>query len=428
MVPPMPDVLATALALVDPLPPGERRSLLVRWADRLQLHAEELARAITTATRKPIRLARNEVERGLATIRGTAEAMDLLAPRSHSLDANGSAEIHRVPLGPVLAVTPFNFPLNLALHKLAPAIAAGCPVIWKPSPQAPGVAELALQHLLNADAPEGLVQIAQLDNDAVAALVRDERLAVLSFTGSAAVGHHLQKLATRAKVMLELGGNAAVILHQLDDPATVARQVALGACAHAGQVCISVQRIFIPTERPDWKQALVEAFRALPSGDPWNEATISGPLISAAAKERVSALLERYRAQGGTLLTGGGWDGLVLAPTLVDGLPAIAPGVYDTEAFAPLATIHEYGDVAGAIHLAELSPFGLQCGLYSHDEAVIQRAFAALNVGTLVVGNVPTRRDDRLPYGGMKDSGCGREGTFETVLDYTQAKVLWRTA
>jgi acyl-CoA reductase-like NAD-dependent aldehyde dehydrogenase len=326
----------------------------------------------------------------------------------------------------VLAVTPFNFPLNLALHKLAPALAAGCPVIWKPSPQAPGVAEFALELLTNADAPEGVVQLAHLTNDQVAALVQDERLAVLSFTGSQTVGHHLQQLATRAKVLLELGGNAAVILHELTDPAAVARQIALGACAHAGQVCISVQRIFVPVERPEWTAALIEAFRALPSGDPSLDSTLNGPVISEAAKDRINGLLARYAAQGGRTLCGGTWTGRVLAPTLIGNLPAIAPGVYDTEAFAPLATVHEYGDVDGAIHLAELTPFGLQGGLYTHDEAVIRKAFAAINVGTLVINDVPTRRDDRLPYGGMKNSGTGREGTLDTVLDYTQPKVLWR--
>src|ERR1043165_7077396 len=301
----MPDLLATAQALVDPLPIGERRSLLVRWADRIERHREALAKLLPATTGKPIRRRLGEVDRGITTIRGTAEAMDRLAPQAVSLDAAGAAEVHHVPLGPVLAVTPFNFPLNLALHKLAPAIAAGCPVIWKPSPQAPGVAELVLEHLANADAPEGLVQLAHLTNDQVATMVQDERLAVLSFTGSQTVGHHLQPPATRAKVLLELGGNAAVILHQLDDPAAVARQIALGACAHAGQVCISVQRIFVPADRPEWTTALVEAFRALPSGDPADETTLNGPVISDAAKERISALLARYAVQGGRTLCGG---------------------------------------------------------------------------------------------------------------------------
>jgi acyl-CoA reductase-like NAD-dependent aldehyde dehydrogenase len=424
----MVDLLATAEALVDPLPRGERQSLLVRWADRLQRQSEALAQLITRSTGKPIRLSRNEVERGIGTVRGTISAMERLRPESITLDTAGNAEIHHVPLGPVLAITPFNFPFNLALHKLAPAIAAGCPVIWKPSPQAPGVAEFALEQLKHADSPDGLVQIAHLSNDQVAAMVQDNRLAVLSFTGSQKVGHHLQRLTTRAKVMLELGGNAAVILHQLDDPVAVARQIALGACANSGQVCISVQRIFVPISRPEWITALIDAFNAIPSGDPFNDTTINGPVISEEAKTRIHDLLVRYRTQNGRILCGGMWSDRILAPTLIGDLPAIAPGVYDTEAFAPLASIHLYDDIDGAIHLAELTPFGLQCGLYTHDEAVIRKAFAAINVGTLVINDIPTRRDDRLPYGGMKDSGVGREGTLNTVLDYTQPKVLWHTA
>jgi acyl-CoA reductase-like NAD-dependent aldehyde dehydrogenase len=423
----MVDLLSTAEALVDPLPRGERQSLLVRWADRLQRQSEALAQLITRSTGKPISLSRAEVERGIGTVRGTVAAMDRLRPQSIALDAAGNAEIHHVPLGPVLAITPFNFPVNLALHKLAPAIAAGCPVIWKPSPQAPGVAEFVLEQLNHADAPDGLVQIAHLSNEQVGTMVQDERLAVLSFTGSQNVGHHLQHLTTRAKVLLELGGNAAVILHQLDDPAAAARQIALGACANAGQVCISVQRIFVPISRPEWITALVTAFNAIPSGDPFNDLTINGPVISEEAKSRINALLVRYRTQNGKILCGGTWNDRILAPTLIADLPAIAPGVYDTEAFAPLASIHLYDDVDGAIHLAELTPFGLQCGLYTHDETVIRKAFAAINVGTLVINDIPTRRDDRLPYGGMKNSGVGREGTFDTVLDYTQPKVLWRT-
>jgi acyl-CoA reductase-like NAD-dependent aldehyde dehydrogenase len=326
----------------------------------------------------------------------------------------------------VLAVTPFNFPLNLACHKLAPALAAGCPVIWKPSPQAPGVAEQALALLAQAGCPEGLVQLAHLTDEQVARLVADDRLALLSFTGSDAVGRHLQKLTGRARALLELGGNAAVILHQLDDVAAAARAVAIAAVANAGQSCVGVQRIFIPAEREDWAEALTSAFAAVPAGDPWDENVLCGPVISSRARARITALLERYRAQGGRLRCGGTWDGLVLAPTLVDGLAPSAPGVYDTEAFAPLATLHRYRELGEAIHGAELGPYGLQAGIFTRDEDAIRAAFTRLEVGTLVVNDVPSRRDDRLPFGGMKASGAGREGTLGSVLDYAQAKVLWR--
>ncbi len=422
----MTDLLATACALVDPLPAGERKSLLVRWADRMERSAEILAQTITGATRKPIRLARHEVKRAVAVVRSTADAMHLIEPQPHDLGDGGKAEIVRVALGPVLAVTPFNFPLNLACHKLAPALAGGCPVLWKPSPRAPGVAELALDLLLQAGCPEGLVQLAALGDDAVAALVADERLALLSFTGSDAVGRRLQRLATRARVVLELGGNAAVILHRTADIAAAARSIAFGACANAGQSCVSVQRILIPDGRDDWRDALCAAFAALPTGDPADEGILCGPVIDAAARTRIQGLLARYAAQGGRILTGGAWKDLTLAPTLIDGLPAWAPGVHDTEAFAPLATLHRYRDMAEAMHFAELTPYGLQAGLYTDDETAIRFAFSQLNVGALVINDVPTRRDDRLPFGGMKESGCGREGTFASVLDYTQPKVLWR--
>ncbi len=422
----MADLLATTQKYSEPLSLGERKNILSTWADNLERASDVIAQCITSSTQKPISLSRTEVERGIGTIRGTVQAMDRLQPTVISLDNAGRAEIHQVPLGPVLAITPFNFPLNLAVHKLAPAIAAGCPVIWKPSPQAPTVAELVLEELRKTDVPEQLVQLAHLSNEQVAAMVQDERLAVLSFTGSQQVGHYLQKITTRAKVLLELGGNAAVILHEVDDIIAVAKKIAVGACANAGQVCISVQRIFVPEHHPEWITALIDAFNAITSGDPHNDATINGPVISDDAKKRIDDLLVRYRTQNGRILCGGTWSHRVLAPTLIGDLPAIAPGIYDTEVFAPLATVHIYGDIDGAIHLAELTPFGLQCGLFTNDENVIRKAFAKINVGTLIINDIPTRRDDRLPYGGMKDSGVGREGTLATVLDYTQPKVLWR--
>jgi acyl-CoA reductase-like NAD-dependent aldehyde dehydrogenase len=421
----MSDPLALACTLVDPLPIGERRSVLARWADRIQMHAEAVAKLITGGTGKPIRLARNEVGRAVNVLRQTVDATALLEPRRVELGEQGRAEIHAVPLGPVLAVTPFNFPLNLALHKVAPAIAAGCPVLWKPSPQAPGVAEFALHLLHQAGADDGMVQVVNLDDDATAAIVADPRLGMLTFTGSAAVGRALQARVTRAKVILELGGNNAVILHDPVDIQAAARAVALGACANAGQVCISVQRIFVPEDREDVVAALDAAFRDLPTGDPWDDRTLCGPLVSDAARVRVQGVIDRYVAQGGRLRTGGTWDGRTLAPTLIDGLPAHAPGVCDAEVFAPIATIHRYRALTDALHQVELSPYGLQAGIYARRDEDIRLAFHLLQVGTLVVDDVPTRRDDRLPFGGMKDSGMGREGTLTGILDFTQPKVLW---
>ena len=299
-------------------------------------------------------------------------------------------------------------------------------MVWKPSPKAPGVAEAAVAELLHAGADGGEVQIAHLGDEEVADLAADPRLAVLSFTGSVAVGHALRSRATHARVVLELGGNAAAILHQVADRDAVARQVALGACAHAGQVCISVQRILTTGDHDAWRLALTAAFCALPAGDPWNERVLCGPVIDEGAKARIAAELDGIRARGGRILTGGTWDGLVLAPTLIDGLPPSDPAVRDRELFAPIAFLLPCRDLDDALTIADDTPFGLNAGIYAEDPTAIDNAFARLQVGTLVVNDVPSRRDDRLPYGGVKASGLGREGAFAALDAYTTDKVLWR--
>lgn len=422
----MTDLLASALAHQDFLPLGERAALLTRWADRLQRRTDDLARVITAATGKPVRLARGEVDRAVGTIRATALQASRLAPQQIDLGESGTALVHRLPVGPVLAITPFNFPLNLAVHKLAPALLAGCPVVWKPSPKAPGVAEAALMELMQAGADGGEVQIVDLTPAEITHLAADLRLGVLSFTGSVAVGHQLQAAVTTARVVLELGGNAAVILHQTPDMTAVANQVALGACAHAGQVCISIQRILTCSDHALWREALITAFAAVPTGDPWDERVLCGPVIDEAAQARITAELAGITARGGRILCGGTWQGRVLAPTLIEGLPASDPAVRDREQFAPLAFLLPCSGVDEALTLADDTPFGLNAGIYTRDESVVAKAFARLQVGTLVVGDIPARRDDRLPYGGMKASGTGREGALAAIDTYTVDKVLWR--
>ena len=419
----MADLLARALAHQDAAPLVERRDLLVRWGERIRRRSEDLAKTITAGTGKPLRLARIEVERAVAVVSGTASQWQRLLPAPALLDS-GRAEIHRAPIGPVLAVTPFNLPLTLAMHKLAPALLAGCPVLWKPSPKAPGVAELALDLYHQAGGEDGPLQVVQASHDEVAAWCTDRRLALLSFTGSVAVGRALQSRCS-GRTVLELGGNAAVILHHVTDVAACARAVAMGACAHAGQLCISVQRIFLPAGREDLRQALIEAFRAFPAGDPWDDRTLCGPVIDDAARTRISALLAGYADAGGRCLTGGTWEGRLLAPTLIEGVAANHPLVRASEAFAPLATLLTYTDLDQALDQVDDTPFGLQAGLYCQDETLVRRAFAKLEVGTLVINDVPTRRDDRLPYGGCRDSGNGREGVLTSLDDYTQPRVLW---
>ena len=425
----MNDHLAIAQAHVDFLPAGERAGLLTRWAERLRRDQEGLARAITTATAKPLRLARQEVERGVALLHATAEELPRLAPRSVNLGDGGTAQWHRLPAGPVLAITPFNFPLTLALHKIAPALLAGCPVLWKPSPKAPGVAEAVFAHLQHAGLDAGVVQLLSATNAQVLAMAADPRLAVLSFTGSPAVGRALQAVALRARVVLELGGNAAAIIHRSQQSADVARRIAQAACANAGQVCISVQRILIPANEPAWQRELIKAFNDVPTGDAWADTTLCGPLIDDAAVQRVRDELDGALARGGTILCGGtfsGSSGRTLAPTLIAGLPASDPAVRNREIFAPIAYLLPYATIDEALTIADDTPFGLNAGIFTDDEAVISAAFARIQVGTLVVNDVPTRRDDRLPYGGMKESGSGREGALVALDTYLHDRVLWR--
>ena len=398
-----------------------RAQALRAWADRLGVAAEDLARTITASTGKPIRLSRVEVARAAGTLRFTADQAGRLEPEVLALPGAGRAERHRVPVGPVLAITPFNFPLNLPMHKLAPALLAGCPVTWKPSPKAPGVAEAALA--LAGDLP---VRLWHGDNTEVAAALADPALAVVSFTGSAPVGHALQARTTRARVLLELGGTAAAIVHDPVDVAAAAQAIALGACAHAGQVCISVQRIFVPRSRADVVEALVRAFAAVTHGDPEDEAVWCGPVIDDGAVARIGEELAGLRARGGRFLTGGTWNGRVLAPTLVADLPPEDLASGQRELFAPIALLHRYDHLDEALAAADATPYGLQAGLWTQDEADIARAFARLHVGGLVINDVPTRRDDRLPYGGCRDSGNCREGALVAVDDFLTDKVLWR--
>jgi len=425
----MSDPWSIAQAHLDFLPAGERAGLLTRWAERLHRDQEGLARIITTATGKPLRLARLEVERGVALLHATAAELPRLAPQAVSLGDGGTTEWHRLPVGPVLAVTPFNFPLNLALHKIAPALLAGCPVVWVPSPKAAGVAEAMLAHLKHAGIDAGVVQLLNLTPAEITALAADPRIAVLSFTGSTTVGNALRAVATQARTVLELGGNAAVIVHQTNEHlnvAEIARRIAHGACAHAGQSCISVQRILVPAGEPVWRDALINAFTQIPTGDPWLDATLCGPLIDDAAVQRVRRELAAVVARGGTILTGGTFTGRILAPTLIADVPAADPAVRDTEVFAPIAYLLPYATIAEALTLADDTPFGLNAGIFTRDEAVIFAAFAQIHVGTLVINDVPTRRDDRLPYGGMKASGSGREGALVALDTYLSDKVLWR--
>jgi acyl-CoA reductase-like NAD-dependent aldehyde dehydrogenase len=333
----------------------------------------------------------------------------------------------RVPRGPVLAIGPFNFPLNLLAHKIAPALAVGAPVVVKPPPQAP-TAALLLGELLAKLAPprwpDGFFSILPCDNEIAERLVRDARFAVLSFTGSGPVGWRLKALAVRQHVVLELGGDAAVIVAEDADLEATARRIAWGAMAYAGQVCISVQRVIVQAGvYPAFAARLAEAVRAIPSGLANDARTLSGSVIDDRAAARIERTIEEAAKQG-TLLAGGpSRSQRLIAPTLLTDVPLTSPLATD-EVFGPVAAIWPYERFEDALELVNRSEYGLQAGLFTYD---LRRMFAAherLRVGGLIVNDIPTLRVDNYPYGGTKGSGLGREGGRSGVDEYTEPRVL----
>jgi acyl-CoA reductase-like NAD-dependent aldehyde dehydrogenase len=332
--------------------------------------------------------------------------------------------VRRFPVGPIAAITPFNFPLNLVAHKLAPALAVGCPVVLKPAPQTPFCALLLGKLILEAGWPASALSVLPLSNDDAALLLADERIKLLSFTGSAAVGWQLKANAGKKRVVLELGGNAAVIVHRDAALEEVIPRCVAAAFGYAGQSCISVQRILVHAGIFDeFAAQMVDAAKRLHVGDPSGQATDVGPLIRASDVERVGQWIKEAVEAGAKLLCGGQARASLLQPTL---LSATTPQmkVNCEEIFAPVATIEPYEDFDAALEQVNQSRYGLQAGLFTRDAALIFRAFERLDVGGLIVGDVPTFRADPMPYGGVKDSGLGREGIRYAMEEMTERKLL----
>jgi acyl-CoA reductase-like NAD-dependent aldehyde dehydrogenase len=325
----------------------------------------------------------------------------------------------------VLAITPFNFPLNLVAHKLAPAIAAGCPVVLKPASQTPGPALLLAAALDQAGLPKGALSVIPSRGSDAERLAADDRIAKLTFTGSMAVGWRLKELGWRRRVTLELGGNAAVIVEpDAGDLDAIARRIAGAAYGYAGQSCISVQRV-LAHERiyVDLRRALEEATRQLATGDPADEAVVCGPLIDAANAERVEQWIADGVAAGGRLLAGGRREGSIVRPALLEEVPHRCDIVSD-EVFGPAAVLDPYEDFSQALNLVNDSRYGLQAGVFTSDTSKIQEAWMKLDVGGIIHNDVPTWRADPMPYGGVKGSGVGREGPEWAVREMTEERLL----
>jgi glyceraldehyde-3-phosphate dehydrogenase (NADP+) len=329
-----------------------------------------------------------------------------------------------VPLGPVVGITPFNFPLMLVAHKVAPALAAGCPIVIRPASQTPVSSHRLARIVLDAGWPEDGIAVVPSSTQDARALVEDDRIKLLTFTGSPAVGWSLKGQAGRKRVTLELGGNAPVIVNHDADAALAAERIAWGATVQSGQSCISVQRVYV--HEALWDEvapAIVERMRALQAGDPLDPATDVGPLIDEAAAERVEEWVAEAVAGGAELLAGGTREGRLFQPTVLAGVRE-EMRVACQEVFAPLLGLFRFERVEDAIRAAGTSEFGLQAGLFTNDLRVVDLAFDELDVGGLMVNDVPTFRVDHMPYGGVKDSGFGREGLRYAIEEMTELKLI----
>lgn len=412
------------------LAPDARRDILQQCVKAFTKREQELAQVLCAEAGKPITAARTEVSRLIDTFRVAAEEATRVTGRMLELrigpgtrDCRGMTR--RVPVGVCSFITPFNFPLNLVAHKVAPAIAAGCPFVLKPAGSTPLGALIIGEVLAATDLPKGAFSILPCSNDDAAALVEDERIALFSFTGGP-VGWELKARAGRKKVVLELGGNAACVVDA--DPGapleTVADRLVAGAYAQSGQSCISVQRIFIHASHyPALRSLLRKRVKRVAMGDPRESDTVVGPMIDADAAIRVENWIKAARKAGATVLAGGKRDGSMLPPHLLEGVPHDAD-LYRCEAFGPVAMIEPFEHFDEALARVNDSDFGLQAGVFTGSLTHALRAWDALEVGGVIVGDVPSFRVDNMPYGGVKASGTGREGVRDAIAGMTEPRLL----
>ena len=413
------------------LPRWKRREILEDVAAALIEQKERFAQLIVAEAGKPVRLARAEVDRAVLTFKTAAEEAARTGGESIPLDLTEGNEgrwgvVQRFPRGPVLAITPFNFPLNLVAHKVAPALAAGCPVILKPAPQTPFTALALGEVILKAGWPEEALAVLPLSNADTAWLAeKEDRIKMISFTGSAKVGWELKAHCGRKRVLLELGGNAALIVHNdwpgLDE---AANRTAHAAFNYAGQSCVGVQRVFV--ERNIYQTFLwkvVEHAAKMVVGDPSNDVTEIGPLVRPSDAERVETWIKEAVAGGAKLVAGGERSGSVITPAILTGTKT-GMKLRDEEAFGPVVLIEPYDDFEHALAEVNRSKYGLQAGLLTRDAGRILTAFRELEVGALIVGDTPSWRLDPMPFGGVKDSGLGREGIRSAIEEMTEPRML----
>jgi acyl-CoA reductase-like NAD-dependent aldehyde dehydrogenase len=427
------DAAAAALAILRQQAPFERAAVLERVADGIRRRAGEFTELIVAEAGKPITLAEAEVARAEQTFRFAAHAA-FEPPGSAVLEIGASSAgrghtglVRRFPLGIILAITPFNFPLNLVAHKLAPALATGNAVLLKPSPRTPLCSLLLGEVLLDAGMPPGQVNVVPSDLRHLPLLLTDGRLKMITFTGSARVGWDLKNRAGKAKVTLELGGNAAAIVHRDAQWRDRLAMFAGGAFGYAGQSCISLQRLYVHREiYAEFKDAFVAHVRdKVKFGDPRRRDVLVGPVIDDAARDRILAWVDEALKLGATLLTDLHPNAAerCLPPIVLEGLPAGAHVTCD-EVFGPVVALAPYDDFVDAIREVNASPYGLQAGVFTQDLQLAHQAFELLEVGGVLINQVPAFRVENMPYGGVKDSGAGREGVRCAMEDMTEPRTL----
>ncbi len=424
--------IAAAEAAAEPmarLAPYERQAVLEHCVRRFRERADELAYALCVEAGKPIRDSRGEVSRLIDTFRIAAEESVRIGGEVLNLEisprARGYSGMYkRVPIGPCSFISPFNFPLNLAAHKVAPAIAAGCPFVLKPASRTPIGALLIGETLAETELPPGAFSILPCHREGADLFTTDERLKLLSFTGSPSVGWALKAKAGKKNVVLELGGNAACIIDEDADLDDAVKRLIVGAFYQSGQSCIKAQRLLVHDRVYDpLRDKLVAATKALKMGDPKDEDTFIGPMIDESEARRLESWINDAVAAGASLLCGGRREGVMLQATLLENVPKDQPLCAD-EAFGPVSILQRFSDFDEALDEVNNSRFGLQAGVFTRDLYKVQRAWDRLNVGGVIIGDIPNWRVDNMPYGGVKDSGFGREGVRWAIEDMTEIRLL----
>jgi len=411
------------------IPAHVRARALMHLANGIKARHEEFSKTLSQEAGKPLTDARREVDRGIQTFRLAAEESTRIPGETIPMDVTPGGEpytasVKRFPLGPVLGITPFNFPLNLVAHKVAPCLAVGNPIVLKPAPQTPLTALLLGEVFLTTELPPNVFTIVPCSNVLAQRMVEHPVFQALSFTGSVNVGWMLKEKAGTKRVLLELGGNAGVIIEPDANIETAVARCVAGGYGYAGQTCISVQRIFVHQSQYDrFLQSFVDKVQTLATGDPALETTVVGPLINDQAAIRVETWIQEAVSQGAKIHTGGRRHGSVMEATVLTNVnPAMK--VCCEEIFGPVVTVSSYTKLKDALTSINESSFGLQAGIFTKNIDAMYQAYASLEVGAVLVNEIPTFRADHMPYGGIKNSGLGREGVRYTIQELTEPKLL----